>query len=431
MMKTIALCMIVKNEGQIIQRCLQSALPLVDYALVVDTGSTDDTPAVVRDFLQSTGLAGQVLEEPWRDFAHNRSFALAKLREETAIDYSLMIDADQLIIFDPDFDVAQFKSGLRCDLYDVKLSSGNVEYLLPQLASNKIEISYRGVLHEFRECPVGASRGLAHGLLIREMHDGGRSSGPRKYAADAELLERALRTETDPFLLARYRFYLAQSYRDAGEPEQALKAYLQRAELGFWDEEVFYSLYSAAKLMEVSHYSHDEILDTYGKAFRACPRRAEAFHGAARFCRTIERYEQGFKFAANGLAVPSPQAGLFVETWIYAFGLLDEYASLAFVLDRPLDCLDACVRILSERKIPEDQRDRVKQTAHFAIEKLDSIVIDQLSDHGESAVVAAPSLTTTRDGISSGGEPISRNALCPCGSGKRYKHCHGAPFEQP
>ena len=22
-------------------------------------------------------------------------------------------------------------------------------------------------------------------------------------------------------------------------------------------------------------------------------------------------------------------------------------------------------------------------------------------------------------------EPISRNSLCPCGSGKKYKHCHG------
>jgi tetratricopeptide (TPR) repeat protein len=430
MMKTIALCMIVKNEGQIIQRCLQSALPLIDYALVVDTGSTDDTLAVVRDFLQSTGLAGQVLEEPWRDFAHNRSVALAKLRKETAIDYSLMIDADQLIIFDPGFDAAQFKSGLHHDLYDVKLSSGNIEYLLPQLASNKIEISYRGVLHEFRECPVGSSRSVAHGFVIRETQEGGRSSNPRKYAADAALLEGALRTETDPFLLARYKFYLAQSYRDAEQPEQALKAYLQRAELGFWDEEVFYSLYSAAKLMEVLRHPYDEILDTYGKAFRVCPRRAEAFHGAARFCRTIERYEQGFKFAANGLAVPSPQAGLFVETWIYAFGLLDEYASLAFLLDRPLDCLDACVRILGERKIPDDQRDRIKQTAHFAIEKLDSIVIEQLSNHGEFAAVAAPSLTTTREEITSDGKPIGRNAPCPCGSGKRYKHCHGASFQQ-
>jgi preprotein translocase subunit SecA len=23
--------------------------------------------------------------------------------------------------------------------------------------------------------------------------------------------------------------------------------------------------------------------------------------------------------------------------------------------------------------------------------------------------------------------PISRNAPCPCGSGKKYKHCHGQP----
>jgi uncharacterized protein YecA (UPF0149 family) len=94
-----------------------------------------------------------------------------------------------------------------------------------------------------------------------------------------------------------------------------------------------------------------------------------------------------------------------------------------------LDCLDACVRILSERKIPEDQRDRIKQNAHFAIEKLDSIVTDPLAEHGAFAV-AAPSLTTTTDETSSGGEPISRNAPCPCGSGKRYKHCHGAPVEQ-
>ena len=32
------------------------------------------------------------------------------------------------------------------------------------------------------------------------------------------------------------------------------------------------------------------------------------------------------------------------------------------------------------------------------------------------------------DGAGSGGDAnkvVSRNALCPCGSGKKYKHCHG------
>ena len=38
--KKIALLAIVKNEADVIERCLESALPLVDYILIIDTGST-------------------------------------------------------------------------------------------------------------------------------------------------------------------------------------------------------------------------------------------------------------------------------------------------------------------------------------------------------------------------------------------------------
>ena len=60
------------------------------------------------------------------------------------------------------------------------------------------------------------------------------------------ILEKALRTEQDPFLRSRYTFYLARSYRDAGDKEKALESYLKRAKFGYWDEEVFDSLYGAA-----------------------------------------------------------------------------------------------------------------------------------------------------------------------------------------
>src|ERR1700692_500923 len=115
-MKTIGLCLILKNEVQVIGRCLESARPLVDYALVVDTGSTDGTQHTVREFMQSTRLSGEIIEEPWGDFAYNRTFALAKLRLRAAIDYSLMIDADQIVVFGNGFDVANFKDGLRSDI---------------------------------------------------------------------------------------------------------------------------------------------------------------------------------------------------------------------------------------------------------------------------------------------------------------------------
>ena len=38
--KTINLCMIVKNEAHVIERCLASVLPLIDKWSIVDTGST-------------------------------------------------------------------------------------------------------------------------------------------------------------------------------------------------------------------------------------------------------------------------------------------------------------------------------------------------------------------------------------------------------
>jgi glycosyltransferase involved in cell wall biosynthesis len=413
-MKTIALCMIVKNEAQIIRRCLDRVLPLIDYVLIVDTGSTDGTQSIVREFLQSTNVAGEVIDEPWRDFAYNRTFALKKLRERTAIDYSLMIDADQLVVCDPDFDIAKFKRGLKYDLYDLRISSGNVEYLLPLLANNKIDISYRGVLHEFRVCPEGCSRGVAQELLIQEVKDSARSWNEHKYSDDAAIFERALLVETDPFLIARYKFYLAQSYRDAGESERALKAYLERTDLGFWDEEVFLSFYSAARLKELLKHPEDEVIKTYLDAYRICPRRAEALHGAARFCRITERHEQGYRLAKKGLYLPCPQGGLFVERWIYDFGLLDEFSDLAFSLGHHAECLEACIRILGEGRIPEDQRDRIRQNAHFAVEKLESSsarISETLIDDHETAPVPSSSFSDVATAISRPAITSSRYAI--------------------
>ena len=42
-MISISLCMIVKNEEDILARCLDSVKELVDEIVIVDTGSTDGT----------------------------------------------------------------------------------------------------------------------------------------------------------------------------------------------------------------------------------------------------------------------------------------------------------------------------------------------------------------------------------------------------
>jgi len=239
--------MIVKNEAHVILRCLESVRPLVDYVLVEDTGSTDGTQAIIREWLDRVGLPGEVYDEPWQDFAHNRSHVLAKLRQNQNVDYALIVDADDHITFDADFDIATFKKSLSQDMYDVELRGGPARYLRPQICSNRLKFQYRGVLHEFLESPRGRiSRGKATGFYTTSTREGARSQDPEKYRKDAALLEKALRTERDQFLRSRYTFYLARSYENAGDKELALKAFLKRATLGYWTEEIFMSLFGRA-----------------------------------------------------------------------------------------------------------------------------------------------------------------------------------------
>ena len=72
-MKTISLCMIVKNESDVLGRCLDSAADLVDEIVIVDTGSTDNTKEIASKY------TNQIFDFPWRDdFAAARNFAFAQ-----------------------------------------------------------------------------------------------------------------------------------------------------------------------------------------------------------------------------------------------------------------------------------------------------------------------------------------------------------------
>ena len=369
-MATLGLCMIVKNEASILEACLDSVRPLVDYVLIVDTGSSDGTQQVVRRWLAANGLAGEVVDAPWRDFAFNRSDALGRLRRVAHVDYALIIDADDRVVYRGDFDATVFKAGLTADVYDVAIELPPLSYARPQICSNRLPFSYRGVLHEFLDGPPGFTRATAAGFSIACTRAGHRSKDPDKYKRDADVLRQALGAETDAFLRARYTFYLAQSLRDSQQPVAALAAYLERAKLGFWSEEVFESLYAAGKLMEALAYPPETILGTYLRAYEAAPTRAESLHALVGYAHRHGLAATGYMIGKTALAISRPANGLFVQDWVYDYGLLDEFAVAADWAGHYQESLEAASRLLAEGKLPAAHRARVEENARFAREKL-------------------------------------------------------------
>ena len=72
--QTICLNMIVKDEKDVICRCLASVKPVIDYWVIVDTGSSDGTQEIIRAFMKE--IPGELHERPWINFGHNRNEAL-------------------------------------------------------------------------------------------------------------------------------------------------------------------------------------------------------------------------------------------------------------------------------------------------------------------------------------------------------------------
>jgi glycosyltransferase involved in cell wall biosynthesis len=363
--------MIVKNESRVITRCLESVRTLVDYVLIEDTGSTDGTQQLIAEWLKRADMPGLVIEEPWRNFAYNRSHVLAKLRGVEGLDYALIIDADDQLMLDEGTDPVAFKAAMRDDLYDVQIRHNGSRFYRPQLCANKLPFYFKAVVHEYLEVPAGPiSRSAAVGLYIETGSGGARSQNPKKYQDDAAILANALRTETDPFLISRYTFYLAQSYRDCGENKKALEHYLARAKLGFWTEEIFESLYSCGILMEKLKRPDAEIIGTYLEAYCYSPDRVESLQALVNYCHRTGKAPLGYLIGKHAITKSMPPNGLFVQRSVYDYAMLDDFAVAAYWVGEFRDCLDTCNKLLAGGKLPPEQRARVEANANWAKAKL-------------------------------------------------------------
>jgi glycosyltransferase involved in cell wall biosynthesis len=353
-MSMICLNMIVKNEAPVIARCLTSVLPVVDAWVIVDTGSTDGTQSMIRQLAGSK--PGELHERPWVSFSHNRNEALELARGKA--DYLLFIDADETLQLPSSFELP----ALNGDAYYVSCEYAGTSYSRCALVSAELPWRWEGPVHEYLTCDEPFTLRTLSGPAIVVTHDGVRSRDPLTYLKDAALLEEALRRDPDN---PRNVFYLAQSYRDAGDLARSRELYKRRAEMGGWDEEVWFSLYQGAILEERLGSDAALVSAAYLHAFQKRPTRAEPLVALASFHRRREEHAIAFIYARQAASCPRPSDLLFVEDAVYRWRALDELAVSAFYAGRFDEGRGAILRLIHEDCIPAPERQRILNNLQF------------------------------------------------------------------
>ena len=262
MSKTLCLNMIVKNESHIINDTLIKLIEKIkfDYYVICDTGSTDNTIEIIKNFFNNKGIPGEIHQHQWKNFGYNRTLALKASYKKT--DYNLIFDADDYIDGDlilPD---------LVYDGYMLKLGNKTSAYERMLLVKNDIAWKYNGVLHEYITTEITdlkISTGNIEGnYFIVSGRTSSRNKDPLKYIKDAEILEKGYQDSLNDCdgLHNRYAYYCANSYLDAGSLEKATEWYKITLKCNGWFDERYNSclkLYNLTGNLEylIQSYHHN------------------------------------------------------------------------------------------------------------------------------------------------------------------------------
>ena len=224
---TVTLCMIAKDEEELIGKCIDSVAHLVYRIIVIDTGSIDETARRAAD------KGAEVFNFEWSgDFAAARNFALEQLRS----DWVLVLDADETLapVTNEAFQELLKATGVEGYFLHIHnylgMGDAAVRDQVVRLFRNKPEYRFTGAIHEQVAPSILAANhggGLATAPLVIH-HHGYRHSRiveKAKSRRNCSIIRHQLEQDPgNPLLL----YYLAVEHYQQGEVIPGLEC-LERA----------------------------------------------------------------------------------------------------------------------------------------------------------------------------------------------------------
>jgi hypothetical protein len=372
----ICLNMIVKNETPVLDRLFRSVRDFIDSYVIVDTGSTDGTMQFIERWMADAGIPGETHRRDWVNFGVNRNEALQLACAANRGDWLLLIDADEELACSDRGFPGRLVTGVT---YQIEKHHDAMRYALPNLVDIRHNRwRWRGPVHEYLEHVSGPNlrQRLNEAWIIYHSGEGARSRGrtaAEKFLADARLLEDELQRNPDDH---RSRFYLAQSYRDAGDAGRAYEHYKRRARMsGGWAEETYWAQYEAGRMARLLKLPHATVIEELLAACNLRPHRGEALHELAFHCREQQRWGEAFAFASAGARLPLPSDTLFVMREHYEWRLLDELAVAAYWAGLHGISREAALQLLDRHErqgveVPAADLARIRENLRFAEDKL-------------------------------------------------------------
>ncbi len=370
---SICLVMIVKDEEDTIERCIDSVAKYIDHWVIVDTGSKDNTISKIHEVMAKHNIPGTLYERPWVNFGHNRTESLALA--QGICDYRFVMDADdtfESFVDNPFEDLDQSKSG-----FGINLQLGGISYNRCMLIKSDEDWEFVGVLHEypFPKNKQTPNFGMVNNCVIHACISPLKraKSQKEKYANDARILAKAVKEEPDN---SRYVFYLGQSYFDSQQYAKAIEAYKKRTTMGGWNEEVYISHYKVALCLMELNKKDEVLIDAFSKAWENRPFRLEAAYHITRILRINKRHVLGFTYAnmamQNFMNYPGNDT-LFYEKPIHEWMFLDEYCMAAYYVgQRELakSNMDQFFKTDIYEALPDNEKERLKKNyGHYCEEK--------------------------------------------------------------
>lgn len=337
--KTVVLNMIVKNEADVIERCLQSVLPIIDTWVIVDTGSNDGTQTIIERFMREKNIPGKLYERPWMNFGYNRNEALSLAKDKA--DYILFMDADDYLSFSENFTLPE----LIEDYYLITSYDGLLESRLPRLIKSSRDWKWQGVIHEYITASHVKGSSLP-GVKYVYNHDGARAKDPEALTKDLRLLQ------SDPS--PRNLFYMICTYVQMKKYEEALESCKQRIAIGDRHEEAFMAYMIQSDLYHQLQKGDRMIKESLIQAFALRPNRLEPLYYLSCKLWKEKAYDLGYDLMRLARLLPQETDDrLCVQRWIYQYGILLQYARFSAMTGRYSEGIQAVEALLAIKNIPE------------------------------------------------------------------------------